>query len=534
MTSPPPPNRSPHPAGMTTTTLTTASKTTTPMTTTPTTTPTTTRRTRTRTTTTDGRRSRSADFWRVGSLRGRVVGSIALLSALGLFGAGTAALLVVNRQIDARIHDSLAQEIDEFSALARDGVDPSTGRPFSDAGTLVTLAMQRNVPDEHETHMAFMPDTTIVPVDGGGDLHRDPGFRAEATRHAEAAFGQYRSVGEGTVLYAVMPVNHEDGRAHFAVAYYADRERAELAATMQAYAVAAVTACVILILATWGLTRRILRPVEDLRSTADSITESDLALRIPVRGNDELAELGHTVNRMLDRLDDALRSQRRMLDDAGHELRTPITVLRGHLELMDAHNPEDVGETRELLLEELDRMSGLVGDLIVLAKSQRPDFLRLERVDLAELLSRTLAKAGSLGQRQWVVDDAAPLPAVVDPARLTQALLQLAANAVTATKPGDTIAFGCARVAPWNRIWVADSGPGIPAADRDRVFDRFVSGQRMGTSRGSGLGLSIVQAIASAHGGRAWAASSARHGGALLVLDLPAYPNPGLRDDGAR
>jgi signal transduction histidine kinase len=107
---------------------------------------------------------------------------------------------------------------------------------------------------------------------------------------------------------------------------------------------------------------------------------------------------------MLDRLEAAFVGQREFLDDAGHELKTPLTVLRGHLELLDPDDPEEVAATRELLLDEIDRMSRLVGDLIVLAKSDRPDFLRTRPVDLSTLTTDLLTKARGLGPREWVLD----------------------------------------------------------------------------------------------------------------------------------
>lgn len=443
---------------------------------------------------------------------------------MGLFSAGFAAWFVVNRQVEVRIQNSLAQEIEEFARLARDGVDPETGEPFRDAAALVTLSMQRNVRDEHETHLAFLPDTTIVPVDGEGILHQDPAFRTVATRHLEPGFGNYLSPDHGLVRYAVMPVTQPGGRSHFVVGYFADREYAEVASTVRAYALAGTSAWTVLVLATWALTRRILRPVENLRATAESITESDLTTRIPVRGKDELAELGVTVNRMLDRLQDALDSQRRMLDDAGHELRTPITVIRGHLELMDPGDPGETNATRDLAIEELDRMGDLVGDLILLAKSRRHDFLRLDQLDLADVVRRALEKATALAPRAWVLDHTTSLPAVADAGRVTQALLQLADNAVAVTHEADTIAFGCARVPGGNRLWVADSGPGVPEAAREEIFERFVSAHEGTGHRGSGLGLAIVLAIAQAHGGHAWVTRSAQHGGAMFVLDLPTGP----------
>ena len=152
---------------------------------------------------------------------------------------------------------------------------------------------------------------------------------------------------------------------------------------------------------------RLLAPLRTLRETADEITDTDLSRRLPVTGNDDITALTRTVNGMLDRLEEAFVGQRQFLDDAGHELKTPLTVLRGHLELLDVGSPDEIAETRELLLDEVDRMARLVGDLILLAKSDRPDFISRRAVDLTGLTVDVLAKARGLGDRRWSLDETA-------------------------------------------------------------------------------------------------------------------------------
>ena len=186
---------------------------------------------------------------------------------------------------------------------------------------------------------------------------------------------------EGELLIATQPVTQGDETGALVIVTYLDEERAGLRDTMRTYLVVAVlTLLLITALAAWQ-SGRLLAPLRTLRSTAEEITESDLSQRIPETGNDDITALTRTVNGMLDRLEAAFVGQRQFLDDAGHELKTPLTVLRGHLELLDTGSPQEVAETRALLLDEVDRMSRLVGDLILLAKSNRPDFLNPRRVD---------------------------------------------------------------------------------------------------------------------------------------------------------
>ena len=154
----------------------------------------------------------------------------------------------------------------------------------------------------------------------------------------------------------------------------------------------------------WLAAGRALAPLKALSNTARSINDTDLSRRIAVRGNDEIAELGTTFNEMLDRLDYAFTSQRAFMADVSHELRTPITIIRGHLETL-GDDPEERREAMAVVADELDRMSRLVDDLLVLARASRPDFLRVEPLDLDLLTHDLFAKARQLGPRDWGLDE---------------------------------------------------------------------------------------------------------------------------------
>jgi signal transduction histidine kinase len=234
---------------------------------------------------------------------------------------------------------------------------------------------------------------------------------------------------------------------------------------------------------------------------------------------------------MLSRLERAFVGQRQFLDDAGHELKTPLTVLRGHLELLDEGNPAEVAETRALLLDEIDRMSRLVGDLILLAKSDRPDFITVAPQDVEQLTRTLLSKARGLAERDWQLDEVATGTAVVDEQRVTQAVLQLAENAVKHTDEGATVALGTRHEGGTLQLWVRDTGPGVPAADREHIFERFGRSDVRPDAEGFGLGLSIVRAIARAHDGEVHLADPGPgQRGARFVITVPArgeQPWPG-------
>jgi signal transduction histidine kinase len=264
--------------------------------------------------------------------------------------------------------------------------------------------------------------------------------------------------------------------------------------------------------------------VKNISGAARSISESDLSRRINVEGRDEIAGFASTFNDMLDRLEDAFQTQKRFIDDASHELRTPLTIVRGHLETIDA-DPKERAKVMALVMDELTRMGRLVDDLLLLAQSERPDFLDLSVVDVEGLTQDVQAKAEAIAPRTWELAEAGRGRIVADGQRVTQALLQLAQNAAAHTQEGDPITFGSAITDGEARFWVRDSGPGVPARDRERIFERFARGRaQRSSSDGAGLGLAIVRAIAHAHHGRLELESPAGHGATFHLVVPVDHP----------
>ena len=217
-----------------------------------------------------------------------------------------------------------------------------------------------------------------------------------------------------------------------------------------------------------------------------------------------------------------MSAQRRFIDDAGHELRTPITIVRGHLEVLDPDDPADIQATLALVDDELERMNRMVSDLLLLARSEQPEFLHTRPVDVAALTQDVFDKVTQLGQRDFNLESVAEVTAVLDPQRITQALVALTDNACHYTRDGDRITIGSKLFDGWLRFWVTDPGPGVSEEDRTRIFERFARGSAGGhRSDGAGLGLSIVQAIAVAHDGHVELDSTPGHG-ATFTVTIPA------------
>ena len=323
---------------------------------------------------------------------------------------------------------------------------------------------------------------------------------ADFANESEPSSGS-RDTALGSARYVAIPVaGNADGVLVAAALTEGEREQVE-----SAVRIAIGVSIVVLLLASlfiWLAAGRAVAPLQALARTARTISETDLSSRIPVRGNDELAELGRTFNGMLDRLETAFADQKDFLSDVSHELRTPITVIRGHVETL-GDSPSEREEAIAVIHDELNRMNRYVDDLLLLTKASRPDFLRVGPIDLDLFTHDVFSKARSLADRRWPLDGTGVGIIVADQQRLTQAVMNLADNAARQTHETDSIWIGSSLVGHQARLWVRDEGPGIDSADREGIFDRYTRAQpgQVSSRDGAGLGLSIVTAIAEAHGG---------------------------------
>jgi two-component system, OmpR family, sensor kinase len=484
-----------------------------------------------------GGRDAAAPSWlerarrQLASIRVRIVVGYVILLAIALVVAVVVTRQVQMARLEREIQRQLVQEIEELRNVATDGINPATGRPFgADVEAIFDDFLTRNVAAADEAFYALV----------GGAPYKS-NFGAPQALFSDAALVDVWAstttptsdtvdtpVGEARTL--AVPLLDADGTAgvFVAVIFPAER-RAELDQVIRLIALVGLAVLAVSSAIAWSLAGRVLRPVRELTHTARRITGSDLSARIPVEGHDELAELGSTFNAMVDRLETGNRAQRQFLDDVAHELRTPITIARGHLEFL-GDDPAERAETVEIVTDELDRMSRYVSDLLVLAKSEQPDFLAPEPVDLGELARDLLVRMKALGPRSWVLDRAPELGEqlfVADPDRLGQAVLNLAANAAQHTGEGDEIGLGAEITGATVLLSVRDTGPGVDPAVAATLFDRYSRGATSRSARpeGAGIGLSIVDAIARAHGGSVGVSSSPGEG-ATFVVSIPLRPAP--------
>jgi two-component system, OmpR family, sensor kinase len=431
-------------------------------------------------------------------------------------------------RLNDEVEEGLTQEASEFRQLVG-GRDPRTGEPFGgDVEAIFDTYLQRNVPGDEEVLLTF----------AGDRAYKSSGERDYPIDELRPLYDRWTSLTEseqgeadtsaGGIRYLAVPIVR-DGRQRgtFVVLEFTRDERDEVMAGIRVVLLVSLAVLLIASLAAWLAAGRVLAPLRELKTTALAITETDLTRRIDVQGDDELADLGRAFNAMLDRLEAAFRSQRAFVNDASHELRTPITIVRGHLELM-GDDPAERRETVALVMDELDRMSRFVDDLLLLARSERGDFLAPERFELGELAAELEAKAHGLGERDWRLEPPPrPVTLLADRQRLTQAVMNLAGNAAQHTAPGARIAIGADAGPREARLWVTDDGPGIAPEDQQRIFERFARG---GTgprrSDGAGLGLAIVRAIAEAHGGRVELRSTPGRGSTFTVVIPLQGPRP--------
>lgn len=469
------------------------------------------------------------------SARTRILAAVLAVACVGLTLVGSVTFLVQREMVLNEVDDRLRTQVESLRLIAEEGDQEAGTGALADGEALddfptveayLQAAMDRIVPRRNEAALAILDGETLFapPTTRRVDLAADPALVerivGRVERGARVAPATASSV-EGSLRYIAVPVSMPgDPSAGIIVrAVELGDELRPVASAIVTYGITAVAVLAAIGVVGWFVTGRLLSPIRQLRETADAITLTDLSPRLPTEGTDDIADLNRTVNSMLDRLEGSVDVQRQLLDDVRHELKTPITIVRGHLEMMDPRDAADVSAAREISIAELDRMTRLVEDIDLLAAVEGDSFA-MQEVDLALLTARIGELVAVIPGHTWRIVDTADGVITGDGDRLLQAWLQLADNAAKYTPAGSAIELGSLQDGAGARLYVRDHGRGIPPALRHRIFRRFDRADGERRVGGSGLGLAIVDAIAKAHSGYC-AVTDTPGGGATFTIHVP-------------
>lgn len=276
----------------------------------------------------------------------------------------------------------------------------------------------------------------------------------------------------------------------------------------------------------WLIASSTTRPMRRMAGVAEGVGEGDLSDRMPIAEtrNDEVRRLAESFNKMLDRLEEAFVRQRTFVADASHDLRTPLTIVKGQLDVL-ARDPEPTAEEVRRVTGVVGlatgRMERLVDDLLLLARAEGDSHLNTERAELRPLLTAEVEGFSETEDRRFLIGEVTHTKVSIDRELMARVISNLVANAVSHTESGGTIELSATDSGGQVVIAVDDDGPGVPVEMRDRVFDRFarLDSSRSSDSGGSGLGLAIVKALVELQGGTV-ACLQSPFGGARFTVSL--------------
>jgi signal transduction histidine kinase len=466
-------------------------------------------------------------------IRARLVLAITLVAAIALAASFFFLHERTGSDLESRIDDQLAGDLHEFES--------------SLAAQSRTEAQLTRRSRGFVNGQAYHPDSRIFAVeigDGprvvtnseelieseigeseGGDGDEGATQNPSGVLAADPGYETLSAGGDARVRVLTQPVTNGGRRlGTFHVAQsLAQVETAQDSLRSTFVLVGAIALVVLLGAAIWIATL-VSRPLDRMAAFATGVDRGDLDRRLEDSGGpSEIRSLRASLNHMLDRLQGAFDREREFVADASHELRTPITVAQGELELLRRDADPAERDRIDAIRRELRRMEGLIGEMLELAREDAGRSLERRQVPVDDLLDDLRRDLPLFGPRDYEVGR---LDGTIDadPDRVAQVLRNLALNAVAHTKPGGKVEIEVTAAGERVQFRIADDGPGIDPDEASHLFERFYrSPETRGRDRnGSGLGLAIARAIVEAHGGRIWVDPS--HGaGARLVVELPGY-----------
>jgi two-component system, OmpR family, sensor kinase len=443
-------------------------------------------------------------------------------------------------QVDDDVREDLGQLVDTAHSLRPAGPDQLVSQlrdyvqaqPYSANSSLLFAMVDGHGPVSNHPELfgAARPDDGETTAEqrqenrqGRALLHGRPGLQTAAVSDG----GSVR-LAEQVVTVAGVSVRLGAGESLELVT------RAQRSVA-RAFLIAGALGLALVLIASYLAGAAVSAPLRRMARVAARVDDGDLLPRMspPPSAASEIRVLAESFNHMLDRLEVAFEHQRDFVADASHELRTPLTVISGQLEVLAAQNsptPEEIRRVQRLVRAEVSRISRMVDDMLLLARAEQRDFLHVSAIELPQFIDDLWATTTAGRQRRLTLT---PIPAgtlQADPDRLAQALRNLIDNAIAHTTAPDGLVALETTALPGGacRFIVIDDGPGIPASERDRIFERFhrTDAARARIAGGTGLGLAIVHAIAIAHGGSVAAREPTGGVGARLELTLPGYSPP--------
>jgi len=484
--------------------------------------------------------------FRLVGLRWRLAGWVAvvILACIGIAfvavyrGTGTELRHQIDRELSADAHE-LASTLSHVHATRPHQLSAvATGyvrdQPFSTSSTLLFVEVPGAATSTNRPELFNSP-----PPDEHETLEQQRSENELSERLLAAPAGyttlHLADIGKLRVLKMRLPTRLPGGAATIGVGESLETVEQAQAGVARAFILGGIIALAVALLGSYLIGVRVSRPLRRMAAVAARVDAGDLHPRMHQEGpsGDEVKVLADSFDHMLDRLTEAFAGQRAFVADASHELRTPLTVIRGQLEVLAAQpNPpaEEVRRVERLVGAEIARIGRLVDDMLLLAKTEQGEFLRVAPIELPLFVEELWDGITLLAERHFELVALPSGTLRADPDRLAQALRNLIGNAIEHTAPGHgLVRLTVARFGRGLRFVVEDDGPGIPPEQRERVFHRFhrTDSARSRSAGGTGLGLAIVRAIADAHGGSVRAEAS-QEGGARMVLELPGFV-PGAR-----
>jgi two-component system sensor histidine kinase BaeS len=471
-------------------------------------------------------------------MRGRLMLAMVGLVAVVLIMAGAGSLILTRNAARNQAGQALVTEADSLTASKRAG------------HSLAVLAVVRQT--------LKLEDADVIRINRQGKVNKKlpKNLTVQDINVAAVQSGQTTSGRKGNLVYAVAPITlsakaraqlDRRSRAPFAgtFAVLLTRDAGDLGPSWGYFIVAGGAALLVAALVAWQMSRRMARPLVEAMNVTGRIASGELESRVPVGRHDypEFASLAGSINDMAQSLEDSRGRERQLLLAVSHDLRTPLTSIRGFAEAIEDGAIEDSRQAADVIIAESRRLERLVGDLLDLTKLEaRQMSISMRPTDVAEVVSTTAegfrpaaAKSGHQivlyvpdgGVASMPGNTASPFGKLVaaDPDRLAQLLANLLENALTFARSTVTVSVIDRSANGECVITVEDDGPGIAPGDLERVFERFYRADR-GPNRqmGSGLGLAIVSELAAAMDGSVRAESPlSNDGGSRFVVTLRVW-----------